>query len=234
MHGGGWIMGSVNHEDSAVRRICAESGNTVVSIGYRLAPKHPFPTALEDCLHATLWILEHFSSSSISSAVLMGGSAGANLAFGVALKLLDAGLGDKFKGVHALVPCVIHPDAVPESKRGKFTAYEENAIATVNTRAAMNCFLASYAPPAEDIYFSVLLHPRIGELKKVYIVECGADTLRDDARLMGEALREGGVPLRYDAYPGFPHYFWSYPAKALERDSGLFHENMVSALGWLH
>ncbi|KAJ0424409.1 Alpha/Beta hydrolase protein [Aspergillus carlsbadensis] len=233
MHGGGWVMGSVHHEDAAVRGICAATKKTVVSIGYRLAPKHRFPVALDDCLYATLWALEHFSAST-SSAVLMGGSAGANLAFGVALKLLDAGMGDKFKGVLALVPCVVHPDAVPVDKRDKFTSYEENAVATVNTLAAMKCFLDSYGPPADDVYFSVLLHPRIQELKKVYIVECGADTLRDDARLMRDALEEVGVPLKYDAYEGFPHYFWSYPSKFLEADSDKFHQTMFAAVDWLH
>ncbi|KAL4999737.1 Alpha/Beta hydrolase protein, partial [Aspergillus recurvatus] len=233
MHGGGWIMGSVEHEDTGVQKLCKAVGHKIVSVGYRLAPKNKYPTALEDCLKATLWTLEHFAST-VSSVSLMGGSAGANLAFGVALRLLDSGLGDKFKGVHALVPCVVHPDAVPESKRGQFTAYEENAEATVNTLACMQCFLDSYGPPPDDIYFSVLLHPRIGELKKVYIVECGTDTLRDDARLMRDALVEKGVKIRYDAYPGFPHYFWSYPAKALEEVSGVFHENMCRALQWIH
>ncbi|KAL4821849.1 Alpha/Beta hydrolase protein [Aspergillus spinulosporus] len=233
IHGGGWIMGSVDHEDNTVRKLCKASGHKIVSVGYRLAPKHRFPVALDDCLQATLWTLENFASS-VSSISLMGGSAGANLAFGVALRLLELGLGDKFKGVHALVPCVVHPDAVPEPKRDQFTAYEENAEATVNTLACMRCFLDSYGPPPDDIYFSVLLHPRIGELKRVYIVECGTDTLRDDARLMRDALIEKGVDVRYDAYPGFPHYFWSYPAKALEGVSGIFHANMYRALQWIH
>ncbi|KAL3457614.1 Alpha/Beta hydrolase protein [Aspergillus heterothallicus] len=233
IHGGGFIMGSVDHEDSAVRGICAATKRTVVSIGYRLAPKYKFPVALEDCLHATLWTLDHFSAST-SAAVLMGGSAGANLAFGVALKLLDSGMGDKFKGVLALVPLVVHPDAVPADKRHKFMSYEENAVATVNTFAAMKCFLDSFEPPVDDVYFSVLLHPRIRGLKKVYIVECGADTLRDDARLMRDALEEVGVPMKYDAYDGFPHYFWSYPSKFLKADSDVFHQNMFAAVEWLH
>ncbi|KAL4782838.1 Alpha/Beta hydrolase protein [Aspergillus varians] len=233
MHGGGWIMGSVDHEDSAVRGICKAVGHTIVSIGYRLAPKHKFPIALEDCLRATLWTLDRFAATT-DSVALLGGSAGANLAFGVALRLLDAGLGGKFKGVVALVPCVVHPDAVPIVKRGMFTAYEENAVMTTNTRAAMRCFLDSYGPPAGDVYFSVLLHPRIGELKKVYIVECGADTLRDDARLMRGALEGTEVSLRYDAYAGLPHYFWAYPSKFLAADSGAFHRNMFAAVEWVH
>ncbi|KAL2819422.1 Alpha/Beta hydrolase protein [Aspergillus granulosus] len=221
IHGGAFIVGSVDHEDAAVRGICAATKRTAVSIGYRLAPKHKFPT------------LDHFSPST-PSAVLMGGSAGSNLAFGVALKLLDAGMGDKFKGVLALVPIVVHPDAVAADKRHKFTSYEENAVATVNTLAAMKCFLDSYGPPVDDVYFYVLLHPRIRDLKKVYIVECGADTLRDDARLMRDALEGVSVPLRYDAYAGFPHYFWSYPSKFLKAELDAFHRNMFAAVEWLH
>ncbi|KAL4990662.1 Alpha/Beta hydrolase protein [Aspergillus falconensis] len=202
MHGGGWIMGSVEHEDTAVRKLCKAVG------------------------HKT-----HFAST-VSSVSLMGGSAGANLAFGVALRLLDSGRDDTLEGVRALVPCAVHPDEVPESRRGQFTAYEENAEATANTSASMRCFLESYGPPPGDIYFSVLLHPRIGELRKVYIVECGTDMLRDDARLMRDALVEKGGKVRYDAYPVFPHYFWSYPAKALEEVSRVFYGNIKYVSGF--
>jgi versiconal hemiacetal acetate esterase len=163
MHGGGWIMGSVDHEDAACRHIAKSTGMKVVSIGYRLAPKYKFPHGLNDCVEATLWTLEHFS---LSSVLLMGGSAGANLAFGVALRLVDAGVGDKVRGIVALVPCTVHPDAVPEDKKEHFTAHQENAFRTVNTSAAMKCFLDSYAPPPADKYFSVLLHPRLKDLKR--------------------------------------------------------------------
>ncbi|KAJ5542990.1 hypothetical protein N7535_005414 [Penicillium sp. DV-2018c] len=230
IHGGGWIMGSPDIEDSACRRISKSSGMKVVSIGYRLAPKFKFPTGLDDCLRVTLWALDHFS---VPSVILMGGSAGANLAFGVALKLVDAGLGEKVKGVLALVPATVHPDVVPEDRMDQYTSLHENATNSVNTLAAMGCFLDSYAPPPHDKYFSVLLHPRLGDLRKVYIVECGADTLRDDARLMGEALKKLGVPLMYDAYPGYPHYFWAYPSPVLVEASETFHENMFRALAWL-
>ncbi|CAI7565622.1 unnamed protein product [Penicillium glandicola] len=231
MHGGGWIMGSVDHEDAACRHISKSTGMKVVSIGYRLAPEFKFPHGLNDCVEATLWTLEHFS---LSSVVLMGGSAGANLAFGVALRLVDAGLGDKVRGIVALVPCTIHPDAVPEGKKECFTSYQENAMHTVNTSAAMKCFLDSYAPRPEDKYFSVLLHPRLKDLKKVYIVECGMDTLRDDARLMKGALEEAGVPIMYDDYPGYPHYFWSYPSPVLAKASEEFHMNMFRAIKWIN
>ncbi|KAJ5171500.1 uncharacterized protein N7500_004283 [Penicillium coprophilum] len=231
IHGGGWIMGSVDIEDAACRHISTSTGMKVVSIGYRLAPEFQFPHSLNDCVEATLWTLNHFA---ISSVILMGGSAGASLAFGVALKLVDSGLGDKVRGILALVPCTVHPDAVPDDKKESFTSYQEHAMHTVNTLPAMKCFLDSYGPSPDDKYFSVLLHPRLKDLKKVYIVECGTDTLRDDARLMKGALEEAGVPIMYDDYPGYPHYFWSYPSPALAQASEVFHTNMFRAIKWIN
>jgi versiconal hemiacetal acetate esterase len=70
-------------------------------------------------------------------------------------------------------------------------------------------------------------------LKKVYIVECGTDTLRDDARLMREALENVSASVMYDAYPDYPHYFWAYLSPVLAEASKLFHANMFRALEWL-
>ena len=49
-HGGGWVVGSIDSFDTACRALANASGATVASVGYRLAPEHPFPAALEDCV----------------------------------------------------------------------------------------------------------------------------------------------------------------------------------------
>lgn len=231
MHGGGWIMGSVDQEDMPCRDMCKANHMKIISIGYRLAPKWKFPTALDDCVQGTMWAISHLS---LSRFVLMGGSAGANLAFGVALKLIDAGLGDIVKGIMALVPAVVHPDAVPEDKKAQYTSWWENADRTINTLTTMQTFVGYYDPDPRDLYFSCLLHPRLKDLNKVYIVECGADTLRDDARLMKQALEEVKVPLLYDAYDGYPHYSWMFPAPVLKRHVEEFNVNLTRALDWLN
>jgi versiconal hemiacetal acetate esterase len=51
----------------------------------------------------------------------------------------------------------------------------------------------------------------------VYITSCGQDTLRDDARLMRDALKQEGVQVRYDEFDGYPHYFWTFPGPSLEQ-----------------
>ncbi|KAA8643394.1 hypothetical protein EYZ11_012584 [Aspergillus tanneri] len=216
IHGGGWVMDSVDVEDP---HWILPFTSAQVPHGSRRLP------ASMKCT------LEHFSPSSV---VLVGGSAGTNFTFGLALKLIDAGLKDKVKGILALVPATVHPNAMPEYKKTRYTEMQENADRTINSSAAMNSWLEAYDPPLNDVYFSSsILYPRLGDVKKVYIVECGADTLRDDARLM-EALEDVKVPLMYNAYPGYPHYLWAYPASVLGKHREEFHTNMFGALLWLH
>ncbi|PGH32393.1 hypothetical protein GX50_04818 [[Emmonsia] crescens] len=81
-------------------------------------------------------------------------------------------------------------------------------------------------------YFSALLYPGVKGLKKVYIVECGTDTLRDDTRSMKEDLEEAGVPIMYDAYSGYPDYLWPYPSQALAAASEKFHTNIFRTMEW--
>ncbi|KAI9371745.1 Alpha/Beta hydrolase protein [Aspergillus egyptiacus] len=230
IHGGGWAMGSVDQEDAICRLISKHHGMTLVSVSYRLAPEYKYPTALDDCVDAASWAVSNLHASSV---VLIGASAGGNLAFGVALKLIDQGHGEQIAGVVALVPVTVHPDAVPEPERGRYSSYDENANSTVNTASAMRTFFDAYGAPADDTYTSCLLHPRVKELKKVYMAECGLDTLRDDARLMQRALEQLRVHLSYDAYPGFPHYSWTFPSKLLDQHREEFLGRMLDGVRWV-
>lgn len=199
IHGGGWAMGSVDGEDAITRLLSKACKMRMVSVEYRLAPQHKYPVPLDDCIAATKWALNHFSQQ---KAILLGGSAGGNLAFATALKFIDEGKGSSVQGIVALVPVTIHPSAVPAELKSKYTAYEEHAEHTVNTKSAMEVFLDAYGAPADDKYLSVLLHPRLKDLPRTYITESGTDVLRDDARLMKGALVKAGVEVKYDAYPG--------------------------------
>ena len=82
LHGGGWVLGSVETHDHVARALSAESGCAVLSLGYRLAPEHPFPTGLDDAFAAATWAHEHAAELGCDPARLAigGDSAGANLA----------------------------------------------------------------------------------------------------------------------------------------------------------
>jgi len=232
-HGGGWVMGGVDQEDGFCRLLSRQCQMRLVSVEYRLAPRFKFPTALNDCARAVSWALDHFAEEKVT---LLGTSAGGNLAFGTALKLVEDGLADRLKGVVTLAAATVHPDAVPAPLKEEYTAYEENADCTVNTSSAMRAWYGAYGGLPEDPYLSCLLHPRLKDLSgaKIYMTEGGADTLRDDARLMKGTLEKLGVSVMYDAYPGYPHYSWLFPSKFLADHQKEFMGNLFKGIYWVN
>lgn len=229
-HGGGFVMGSVDQSDGFCRRLSRHCQIRIVSVGYRLAPEFAFPTAVEDGVHAVKWALRHYEADKVT---LIGSSAGGNLAFATVLKLIHQGMTETLEGVVSLMPVTVHPDAVPDAMRGKYTAYDEYDRHTINGKSAMLAWLAAYNAPTSDPYLSVLLHPELKQLKRVYIVEGGADTLRDDARLMKEALETVGVPVMYDAYPGYPHFACLYPSRHLDEHRNEFFSGVYKGIQWV-
>src|SRR5262249_2605749 len=92
-HGGGFFSGDLDTHDVMVRRLANLSGASVLSVGYRLAPEHPFPAGLEDCYAAVAWAAEHGSALGIDPDRLAtaGASAGPNLSAAVVQLLRDRG-----------------------------------------------------------------------------------------------------------------------------------------------
>lgn len=84
MHGGGWCIGDVETEHPWASRVAARSGAVVISVGYRLAPEHPFPAALDDAWTVLRWAYERADSIAVA-----GHSAGGGLAAALALKSRD-------------------------------------------------------------------------------------------------------------------------------------------------
>lgn len=142
-HGGGWAMGGLDDEDVQLRRIATDAGVVIVSVDYRLAPAHPYPAPLDDCVAAYHWALENAAllNTAEGEAFVFGTSAGANLALGTALRLIDAGEAGTLKGVVAVVPVTVAPEVVPEWLRSKYTSYTENTTNTINTYEGMRTFI---------------------------------------------------------------------------------------------
>ncbi|ROQ26735.1 acetyl esterase/lipase [Streptomyces sp. PanSC19] len=91
LHGGGFVMGNVDTEHPWATRIAETSGAVVLSVGYRLAPEHPFPAALDDAYAVLTWTAEHAAELGVDPArIAVGGhSAGGGLAAAVALRARD-------------------------------------------------------------------------------------------------------------------------------------------------
>lgn len=90
-HGGGWTLGENDMQDPRLSRLAHATGLTVVSVGYRLAPEHPYPAGPDDCEAAALWLLGEEGRTELGSGPLAvgGDSAGAHLAVITLLRLRD-------------------------------------------------------------------------------------------------------------------------------------------------
>jgi acetyl esterase len=91
LHGGGWVVGDLATEHPWATRLAEGSGAVVISVGYRLAPEHPFPAAFDDAYAVLTWTAEHAAELGIDPGrIAVGGhSAGGGLAAGVALRARD-------------------------------------------------------------------------------------------------------------------------------------------------
>ena len=148
IHGGGFVIGSVDEDDRFAEIHCKDTGCVFVSVEYRLAPQHKFPAGFQDCVDGAKWAIENAESLGARKGpiVIMGKSAGGGLALATALKLLDEG---HRKDLHGVVPCqptTVHPDAIPEKFKSTYTSYYENAENTVNTNKAMHALYGTLAP----------------------------------------------------------------------------------------
>jgi acetyl esterase/lipase len=94
IHGGGMITGSPKTEASGSGQLARELNAVVVSPDYRLAPEHPYPAALDDCMAALHWMLDNAEELGIhpDRIAVTGSSAGGGLAAAVAQRAHDEGI----------------------------------------------------------------------------------------------------------------------------------------------
>lgn len=101
MHGGGWMIFSLDTHDRLMREYAARAGVVVIGVDYALSPEARFPVAHEQCVDVVRWVYDHGAELGIDPAkiAVAGDSAGGNLAMGSALALRDGGAGDIVKAL---------------------------------------------------------------------------------------------------------------------------------------
>lgn len=206
MHGGGWVVGSIETHDGTCRAIANRSGCQVASVGYRLAPEHRFPAAVEDC-----WTVTRWASGQARSVAIAGDSAGGNLAAVMALRARDAGL-----------PLACQVLVYPVTDwRFDTASYVRNAEGFGLTLAAMRWYWDHYLPPRDAGSLgtpdagaegghpeaSPLRAASLAGLAPALVVVCEYDPLRDEGVAYAERLRQAGVPVRLSEYEGMMHGF---------------------------
>ncbi|MBB3082890.1 alpha/beta hydrolase [Geodermatophilus sabuli] len=206
IHGGGWVLGSLDQSDWLCSNVAATVGAVVVSLEYRLAPAHPWPAAPEDCYAALVDIAARAAEfgGDPQRLAVMGDSAGGNLTAVVTLMARDRA-GPAITHQALLYPATDLTFASP--------SVAENAEAPVLTRRDMDAFRAHYLGGQDptDPYVSPLLAADHSGLPPALVQVAEHDPIRDDGLRYAAALRAAGVPVRTTTYVGMPHGYLAFP-----------------------
>ncbi|MGI8925140.1 MAG: alpha/beta hydrolase [Tepidiformaceae bacterium] len=206
-HGGGWVLGSEKNQDPMLRGIAAGAGVAVVSVGYRLAPEHPYPAGPDDCYAATVWLAENATGLGCSRprALAIGGeSAGANLAVATLLRRRDH-MDDPYAAVVLTYGVFSAIYDLPSMQ----AMYDRSLV--INGRI-MEFFSKSYAT-GRDLkhpYISPLYADLRGLPPAIFTVGT-LDHLYSDTQLMEQAWERAGNSTELHEYADGPHGFTLMP-----------------------
>jgi acetyl esterase len=206
LHGGGWVVGSLDSHDNTCRFLAENAGARILSVDYRLAPEHPFPAGVDDALAAFDWAVAHAGELGADpNLVAIGGdSAGGNLAAVVSHQRARSG------GPVPVFALLFYPAVDFTSRRPSRTRYAEGLFLTGTD---IDWFEGHYLPdPVDriDPRASVLLAEDLSGFPPTYLATGGFDPLRDDGEAFAARLREFGVPVALRRHPDLIHGFISF------------------------
>lgn len=210
LHGGGWVVGSLDSHDKVCRRLAHFSGCAVLAVDYRLAPEYPMPTGAEDVIAVLRWLAGAASALNIDPRriAIAGDSAGASLSAVACLALRDSEV--KLRAQVLFYPAADNTQAA----WARFPARQENAEVPPLTAELMQhwtgLFLGETGDP-QDYRISPLLADDHFNLPPALIVTAECDTLRDDGRAYSDALKAAGNQVEHLELPGMIHGFIEMP-----------------------
>jgi acetyl esterase len=200
-HGGGYVKGGLDETDAFCRRLARTTGNVVVSVEYRLAPEHPYPAALDDAYHSSLWAYENAETlgGTRVSFSMCGESAGGNLA---AVVCLLARSGEKIEiSRQVLLQPVVDFTL-------SFPSIEMPASECLVPREDLAWYYEEYYDgDIRDFRVSPIFADDLSGLPPALIITAEHDTLRDEGEAYADRLRSSGVPTEYSCYSGMIHGF---------------------------
>jgi acetyl esterase len=202
-HGGGMVGGSIESHDLVAAALAQVTGCRLVSVGYRLAPEHKYPAAVEDAIAATQWVSEHAPSLGIDAARLVvgGDSAGATLAAVICQEALRSG------GPAIAAQCLICPVLDFEETSPSREEFAENHLLD---RATLEADLALYLPEGVergDPRVSPLRAVKFAGLPAAIIHTAEFDPMRDEGNAYAAKLVAAGVAVEHTCHDGMIHNF---------------------------
>lgn len=200
-HGGGFTIGSIASHDTLCRVLAREGGCAVLSVGYRLAPEHRFPTAVDDAWAATQWLAREGAGLGLDPTrlALGGDSAGGTLATVCATLARDADLPVRLQLLF-YPGCAGRPLAPSHQRYGQGLVLEQ---------AHIEYFFGQYIADADrdDWRFAPLNTPDLEGVAPAWFGLAECDPLVDDGLHYADTLRAAGVAVELEIYRGVTHEF---------------------------
>jgi acetyl esterase len=192
MHGGGWVIGSLDSHDQFARMVANRAGAHVVSVGYRLAPEHPFPSGLNDCRTALDWTRRRFPGEPLA---VTGDSAGGNLAAVLARHNRDLRL-----------QALVYPVCDDVRDSASYRAYGDDYPLTTES---MVWFFEQYAgdPADPDVAPAAVADADLVGLPPALVLLASHDVLADEGVAYARRLEAAGVTTTLSIYDGAIHGF---------------------------
>lgn len=222
-HGGGFCIGDVDTHHEFCHAVCEQTGWAVVSVDYRLAPEHPAPTALRDCIAAYDWLAENCPTLGASSSriILSGDSAGGCLAALVAQQVVapsetlwsELGLGgqktlDMLQNLpHPIAQMPLYPLTDVETNYSSWELYGQGLLLDHDDIVVFDTAYLQHSPLSRQ---HALVSPMLGNNRQIcptYIVAAELDVLRDEAFAYAEKLQSYGTNVQIHTVLGAPHGF---------------------------
>jgi len=193
IHGGGFILGSLDSHDDICAELCAASGYDLVSVDYRLSPEHFHPIHLDD-------VEDAFHGCQHDNIILVGASAGGTLAAALCHRL-------KSKPLRPAGQVLIYPGLGGDCF--DLDAYRDNAEAPLLSTADIHYYRGARCAgdnlPLDDPEFYPLVAADFEGIAPTIAFSADVDPLRNDARLYVEKLQAAGIPARWINEAGLVH-----------------------------
>lgn len=227
LHGGGFVFGGADRSDPRLERFGDATGASVISVGYRHAPEHKWPTAIDDCQAAAIWLIDNAQTEFGTDRLLVGGiSAGASLAVSTILRLRD-NLGFTNWSGAVLIDGLY--DFRPT--RSKTITNTDPLIDVETIDYCLNQYLSG--TPAETNLDS----PEVSSVMADLTGLCPAqftigtqDPLLDENLTMAARWQAAGNAAELRIYPGATHAFTGFPIPIADEANANIHAWVASRI----
>ena len=212
-HGGGWVTGDIESYTPACATMADLTGCVVASVDYRLAPEHPYPAGLDDCYRATRLLLDDPQRVHLDDPdkiVLVGDSAGGNLAAAVSLLLRRRGHRTTTRQI--LLYPVTHWDHDPATS--PFASVRHHGEGFRLTSTEVQDYLELYVPDPQhrqDPLVAPLMAEDLTGQPDTLLITAELDLLCDEGEAYGQALAGAGNHVQLHRVEGAVHGFIALP-----------------------